>query len=216
MNIKKLQLSEIAKNALEEMLDKSGSVLYSSHETIKPGSVYLMGLNPGGSDGLPLSKSIEELLTRNINAYLDEAWENGITSYEPGKAPLQQRIVWLLESLDYNPAEVIATNLIFMQSRDASGISYNMAERCWPVHEALLSIVQPKLILVFGNSGFSPYGFIHKKYGGEQTYIPAGHGDWSIKKFSTKIGGSQVTVVGLPHLSRYDPIGKMYIIDWIK
>jgi uracil-DNA glycosylase len=103
-----------------------------------------------------------------------------------------------------------------MQSRDASGISYNMAERCWPVHEALLSIVQPKLILVFGNSGFSPYGFIHKKYGGEQTYIPAGHGDWSIKKFSTKIGGSQVTVVGLPHLSRYDPIGKMYIIDWIK
>lgn len=216
MNINKLQLSEIAKNALEEMLDRSGSVLYSSHETIKPGSVYLMGLNPGGSDGLPLSKSIEEILTRNTNAYLDEAWENGIASYEPGKAPLQQRIVWLLERLGYNPAEVIATNLIFMQSRDASGISYDIAERCWPVHEALLNIVQPKLILVFGNSGFSPYGFIHKKYGGEQTYIPAGHGDWSIKKFPTKIGKNQVTVVGLPHLSRYDPKGKMHIIDWIK
>lgn len=215
-NVSKCDIPKIAMHALQDLHDKSGSILYSSHETIQQGSIYLMGLNPGGIDGPVLAKNIETLLTRTTNAFLDEAWENGSATYEAGKAPLQERISWLLENLGCDPRNVIATNLIFVQSRDANGISYSLADHCWPVHKALLSIVKPKLILAFGNSGFSPYGYIHQLYGGEQFYEDSGHGDWSLKSFVTDIEGHIVSVVGLPHLSRYQPIGKSHVIDWIK
>lgn len=103
-----------------------------------------------------------------------------------------------------------------MQSRDANGISISHAKKCWPVHEALLSIVRPRLILTFGNSGFSPYGYIHSLFGGNQRYAQSGHGNWSLKGFNTQIAGSEVFVAGIPHLSRYSPIGKQNVIDWIR
>ena len=215
-NITKYDIPEIAMHALQGLHDKSGSILYSSHETIQQGSIYLMGLNPGGFDGPVLAKNIETLLSRTTNAFIDEAWENGSATYEAGKAPLQERISWLLTNLGCDPRNVIATNLIFAQSRDASGISYSLADDCWPVHKALLSIVKPKLILAFGNSGFSPYGYIHQRFGGEEFYEDSGHGDWSLKSFVTSIEGHTVSVVGLPHLSRYQPIGKSHVVDWIK
>jgi hypothetical protein len=72
-----------------------------------------------------------------------------------------------------------------MQSRDASGVSMEHAELCWPVREAHLSIVRPHFILTFGNSGFSPYGYIHYLYGGNQRYAPYGHGSWSLNGYNT-------------------------------
>lgn len=217
-NLMKSDIPRIANGALQELLDRSGSILYSGHETIQPGTIYVMGLNPGGSDGPILSESIDGLLTNNKNAYIDVAWDNRAGEYPEGGAPLQKRIRWLLECLSCDPRNVIATNLIFVQSQDATGISYDLAERCWPVHEALLNIVKPKLILAFGNSGFSPYGYIQKRYGVEQAYEPepSGHGDWTLKSFTTSIEGHSVYVAGLPHLSRYNPIGKSHVIDWLK
>lgn len=111
---------------------------------------------------------------------------------------------------------MLATNLVFSQSRNDTGITPGMAKQCWPVHEALLSIVQPSLIVAFGNSGFSPYGFIHSLYGGEQEYQRADHGDWNLKQFQTSISGRQTTVIGLPHLSRYQPMGKPNVEAWLK
>lgn len=60
------EVPRIAKEALSDLLSEPGSILYSSHETLKPG-------------------------------------------------------------------DVCASNQIFLQSRNASGISFSLAEKCWPV-----------------------------------------------------------------------------------
>ena len=152
--IAKHDIPEIAARTLEGQLDQSGAFLYSSHDTIRPGEVYLLGLNPGGQGGPSLKERLDTLLSREENAYLDEAWDNGGGSYKPGEAPLQQRVNWLLSQLGSDTRDVLSTNLIFMQSRDASGVSIEHAKLCWPVHEALLSIVRPSIILTIGNSSF--------------------------------------------------------------
>jgi uracil-DNA glycosylase len=95
-------------------------------------------------------------------------------------------------------------------------VTWEDANVCWPVHEALFSIIQPRLILAFGNSSFSPYAYLHWRYGGEQTQVDSGHGTWKLKGFHTRIADKRVFVAGLPHLSRYNPIGKQSVIDWIQ
>ena len=214
--VTKHDIPEIAASALEGQLGNSGTFLYSSHETIRPGEVYFLGLNPGGCGGPSLRARLDKILTQDENAYLDEAWENEAGSYEPGQAPLQKRVAWLLGNIGIDPREVLSSNLIFMQSRDANGVSIEHANKCWPVHEALLSIVRPRLILTFGNSSFSPYGYIHALDGGIQRCAPAEHGNWSLKGFNAYLPWGEVFVVGIPHLSRYSPVGKQHVIDWIR
>ena len=212
----KSEIPKIAKRSLANLLDEPGGILYSSHETLKPNDVYLLGFNPGGINGEPLSKSINMLLKNTSNAYLDESWENGIGSWEKGEAPLQKRICWLLETLGFNPRNVCASNLIFLQSRKANDISFSLAKQCWPVHEAILEIINPKLIITFGNSNVSPYNFLRSMYNGIEETISSGHGNWKVKGFSTTINNKEVYIAGLPHLSRYDPIGKEKVIAWLR
>lgn len=211
----KHDIPTIAKEALSDLLQEPGGILYSSHETLKPGSVYLLGFNPGGSDGNPVEKSIDSMLSNNKNAYLDEEWANGSGSWKAGEAPLQKRVQWLLSELDLNPADVCASNLIFVQSRKANDISFSLAKHCWPVHEAILDVVQPKLIITYGNSADSPYGYLHAMFGGEQKHIPSGHGTWVAKGFQCHINSKPVYIAGLPHLSRYSPVGKNHIVEWL-
>lgn len=212
----------IAQQCLSDWLDKPGTILYSSYETIKPGSVYLLGFNPGGTDGTPLKDSIAAILHKKTNDYLDQTgWKNGNGTWPEDKAPLQKRVCWLLEMIGLNPGGVCASNLIFLQSRKANDIDYSMyAERCWPVHEAILGIVQPKLIITFGNSKISPYSYLHSKFGSKEDHskddcIPSGHGNWNAKGFQCKINGNNVYVAGLPHLSRYSPKDKTQVVEWL-
>ncbi|NOU01465.1 MAG: hypothetical protein HOO95_07830 [Gallionella sp.] len=211
----KNEIPEIAKILLEDLLDEPGSILYSGHATLKPNDVYLLGFNPGGAGGNPLRYSIDNMLTNESNAYLDESWENLNGTWGEGEAPLQKRICWLLENIGLDPREICTSNLIFMQSREANGINYNLAKRCWPVHEAILEIVKPKLIIAFGNSEVSPYGYMHSMLGGIEECLPSGHGSWSVKGFECNINGKLVYVAGLPHLSRYSPVGKNHVVEWL-
>ena len=158
----------VAARALSKSLEKSGSILYSGHESIRQHDVYFMGLNPGGEGGMSIGCRLKEVLSQDQNAFMDEDWSNNARSYKPGEAPLQRRVRWLFEHLGFDPRTVPSTNLIFYRSRDASGVSSAQADECWPVHDALLSIVKPHLILVHGNSSFSPYAYLHSKFGGEQ------------------------------------------------
>ena len=209
------EIPKIAKKTLSDVLSESGSILYSSHETLKPGDVYLLGFNPGGAGGNPVEQSINSMLTNTDNSYLDESWENHNGVWDNGKAPLQKRVQWILESLGLNTREVCASNLIFLQSREASDINYSLAEQCWPVHEAILNIIKPKLIIAFGNSAISPYGYLQSMLGGKEEHFPSGHGNWSVKGFSCKINDLPIYVAGLPHLSRYSPIGKNQVVEWL-
>lgn len=123
---------------------------------------------------------------------------------------------WIIEALGADLREVFSTNLIFTQAPDSQSIPPGYAKLCWPVHEAFLNIVQPSMIVAYGNGSNSPYNFIHSRYGGDQDYIPSGHGDWNIKRFKILINGRPTTVIGFPHLSYYHPQTKAGIKDWLK
>lgn len=214
-NMDKITLLQNARVHLAPILEKPGGIIYSSHETLKPADIYLLGFNPGGSDGCPIKQNISKLLTNTENSYLDQEWKNGIGEYPRGEAPLQKRVQWLLKELGQDPREVCASNLIFAQSRQASDISYGIAKTCWPVHEDILRIVKPKLIIAFGNSEVSPYRYLHTMFLGQEEVQESGHGTWKLKGFQTQINSESVYVAGLPHLSRYSPIGKHHVIEWL-
>ena len=187
--IKKEDLIRLGKETLPLILDKQGEVIYSSHETLKKGDIYLLGLNPGGKGFITINKHLEGLLKKTTNSYLDESWENKITTWPKGEAPLQKRVDYLLKGLGYKTKGICATNLIFVTSRSADDVNYGLAGYCWRFHELLLTIIQPKVILCFGISDVSSYSFLRSLYNGKETTIEAGHGNWVCKAFKTNIAG---------------------------
>ncbi len=203
----------------QNLLNRSGAVLYSAAKTITKGDVYILGLNPGGTQGPTLAEHLEKLPAKIDNDYLATDWGNR----DGTLAPLQIRLAELLKVWNHYIEDVCASNLIFMQSRDASGIQFpEDAALCWPVHEKLLEIVQPKRILVFGNSSRSPYRFLFDKFGSNafESIILAGHGNWKCRSFVATHLGRKVRVYGLPHLSRYSPLDsrgkvKEHIVEWL-
>ena len=211
-------IASLAEVILQPILAKSGIVLYSDAKSLQSCPIYLLGYNPGGSpedqSDATISSSLKDLPTKQTNNYLDEEWTTASgRSWSKGEAPLQRRVVRLLQQLGFNPRNVPCSNLIFVRSVDVSGISLAMADLCWKVHEQILEIVMPKLILVFGNSTPSPYQFLKEKYSPlKEELFPSGHGNWMCRSFKT----NGLTVVGLPHLSRYSIIGKHNVIQWIK
>jgi hypothetical protein len=191
-----------AEESLGTILDKSGTILYSSCETLKPGKYYFLGLNPGGSDEgtntIQQSLIELELGSSTRNAYLDEDW-SGSRSYGKGCHPLQKSFKFLFKELGEDPYTVCASNLIFTRSRDERDAGYpELAELCWPVHEAILRVVQPHAIITFGDKTFK---FIAKQLGGGSVqYFHSGHGNWACQSLIKKGAPS---LIGLPHLSRY-------------
>jgi hypothetical protein len=207
---------------LEPLLDLSGEVLFSAVDTMRQGDLYICGLNPGGTGHAPHHHTIREDLQmlpyKTSNNYLDESWRG----YPRGTSPLQLRLQWLVRELGYDLREVCASNLIFARSRGEDDSGYPAYARiCWPVHERILRIVRPKMLLVFGNEfgerARSPFQFLHQHsvlYSSIDS-ICSGHGNWKCRAFLTELAGQPVVVVGLPHLSRYKVIGKAQVVEWI-
>jgi hypothetical protein len=203
---------EKARECLTEILQKSGTILYSSCETLKPGDYYFLGVNPGGSPEETketIQSTLEELgaLTKAAyeNAYLDQCW-CGKEGCAGCCRPLQKRFRFLFKDvLEVDPRVVCATNLIFQRSRserDAGG--WELAKTCWPVHDVILKIVQPRVIITFGRL---PFEFIRERLSGTHpTAERSGHGNWQWR--SSKLETGQV-LIGLPHLSRYAPQTKV-------
>lgn len=211
------RLARFASQQLASILQESGQILYSSASTLSPGSVYLLGHNPGGSPqdlgDATIGRSIKQLPTKKTNSYLDEGWGD----LPPGESVLQRRVRFLLDGLGLDVRSVAASNLIFLRSRDVDGVEFPAdAELCWPVHERILEVVSPSVIIAFGNDERqSPYAFLREKYAqrSDQETRPAGHGNWRCKSFN--VPGSW-RVIGLPHLRRYAIDDHPEVIEWIK
>ena len=209
------QVVNFARANLGTILPLSGEVLYSAASTLRPGEVYLLGHNPGGDDKDPtlptVGRSLDELPTKTWNSYTDTSW-NG---YEVGEAPLQLRVKCLLERLEQRPNEVAASNLIFPRSRDAASSSFlDLSKTCWRVHEQILSIVNPRLIIAYGNSTYSPYQFLFDEFSANsQECYPSGHATWVCRSF---VVPGRFRVVGVPHLSRYKISAHDDVADWIR
>lgn len=203
-----------ARNVLEvlptDLLARSGSVLYSSASTLRKGNYYLLGVNPGGeNDGTNTIRQSLALLPSNAtNAYLDEPWE----PYEKGRHPLQRNVQALFRHLGQEPRDVCASNLIFNRSRrEGRSGGFPAAEECWPVHEMILRVVQPLVVITFGRL---PFEFLTSKWRLQKGDArPAGHANWSCQ-----IGSStnNPLVIGLPHLSIYAMRNHTEVLDWVK
>jgi len=201
-------------------LKRWGRFLYSSVNTIARGDIYLLGLNPAGESSNQedyFERDIANLPTRKINAFTDEAWARG-RPYKIGCYPLQLRVKWLLTELVGDVASVCASNLVFFGSNNGTDIKKAWIDDCWRVHDKMLQIIKPRLIITFGNgtNPISPYSYLRRIYSGSEEVISAGHGCWQCRGFKTTIHDMPTFIAGLPHLSRYDIIDKYHVTNWLK
>lgn len=211
-----------ARMATASIAGESGSFLYSAANTLRKGDFYFLGLNPGGNAGTQTIDAAFGDLIKNSenNAYLDEEWESEKKQYEKGKHPLQKNAKTLFDDvLKVELRNVCSSNLIFIQSSEEGGSGYpKNADICWPVHEMIFNIVQPKVVITFGRQ---PFDYIANKYSAKEFEEKlAGHGKWKCRtEIATYEAEAlpfklQFRLIGLPHLSRYH-INKD-ISSWIK
>jgi len=193
-----------AKESLGTVLHDSGTILYSSCTTLKPGKFYFLGLNPGGPEEgtKTILRSLDELSSSTVNAYLDEDWSSAARKFANGGHPLQQNYRFLFKELleiKEDPTDVCASNLIFRRSIGERGAKYEeLVDKCWRVHEAILEIVRPMAIITFGRQ---PFDFIKEKLHGDYHQPEkTKHGNWTWRYSILETGEK---LIGLPHLSRY-------------
>lgn len=208
-------------------LGKSGATLYSQAHTLCAGPVYLLGTNPGGSDDdkNTIAASLEQLPSQD-NAYLDEVWDTRVDQEGgEGQATLQLRVKALLEGLRLEPRDVCAANLVFQRTARIAGLNFwTAAHGCWPIHEHVLSVVRPRLVIAFGNSATSAYGYLaHRlpKVGEATEFQAPGHAEWNCRGFRTEWQGQDFYVAGIPHLSYYSPMAgdgalKPQLAAWLR
>lgn len=194
---------------LSPILDHKGEVLYSPAAALRPNDIYLLGYNPGqGGPDTSVAQHLEYSLGRTNNAWLDEHWRGDRPS------PLQVRMRKLFDEAGFDLKTTPSSNLIFATSNDASGVDYKLALVCWAAHQAILQIVQPRKLIVFGNDDSrSPYAFILARYGGQEErwkYAPRR----TLKRFTTTLDGRETTVIGLMHPSRFVP--PPVALEWIR
>jgi hypothetical protein len=201
---------------LGEQVKERGATLYSSFDTIRKGKLYVMGLNPGGSDKLTIEKSLDLIQDSEYNEYTTE-WDR-----PAGEHPLQKNIRAIVEQFGLMTQDVCASNLIFIRSIGQAGAGYESRHKYWGIHRLILETVKPKIIIAFGNGPISPYRHLSEmvKNKTEEDSIYSGHGKFKCVSFKGDIENLRLTVIGLPHLSRYhlytDNPDKKKVLDWIK
>ena len=220
MNVE--EIKNQLKNKLSDYLNKPGSIIYSSVQTIRKGDYYILGLNPGGiSDSQTIGSSIKNLGSKYENSYIDEKWDWRGKELDKGKHPFQNALNEIAKSLNIELKDIFASNLIFIRTRNAKGIEH-YANTCWQVYQYLIKeIIKPKVIFAIGNSeAFSAYSFLKKinseSINNEENKSLPLTPIVSCKSFTT----TEYKVIGLPHLSRFSWIingknGEAFF-NWLK
>ncbi len=214
--------SLIAKLEATGLADQPGRLLYSGIGTLCPGKIYMLGYNPGGDPEAENDSPKARLaklasLRPDWNEYLDGVWYPRGRACPAGGAPLQRRVQTLLGGIGLPTRSVLASNLIFVRSKDQSRLAEasRLADQCWAVHRFLLEQTQPQSILSIG--GNKVFDFI----AGQSTTLSSieqhtvGHGDWKCQATRVAIGGRTFNLVSLPHLSRYAVDRYPNVIAWV-
>lgn len=214
----KQQLLQIIETSLKDDLTRAGSILHSSSDTLSKGDYYFLGYNPGGNhQDYLLKDELANLLTKTKHRYLDEQFQQAGHLYEIGQAPLQKNFKQLFNTLGIDPRKVLCTNLIFFHSRRSNGVNYQQdAARCWTTQQALLDLVQPKIIICNGNSNTSSaYSYLYQQlpHKQPQQIFDTIYSTAYIKTFTTELAQQKVKVIGIPHLSRFYPAPYLPLIQ---
>lgn len=192
-----------------------GKVLYSSTATLDPFPIYFLGTNPGGALPSTLAQSLDDI-TSGSSEYLDYSWEGR----PPGQAKLQKQVTRFLSGLGFEPRDVPASNIVMTRS---TGITTHQdmdgdARRCWPLHQIILESIQPRAILAFG-SGLEKSTFAYLRAflkPDEVESIPAEQPGFTCHAFKASLWTASISVVVVPHLTRYSPYNKPTVMKWVE
>jgi len=202
---------------LQKILDVPGRFLYSDISTLRPGNFYLLGHNPDIdlNKNPKLNVEIQEWSTRCKNAFLDESWEN----QPDGKYTIQKRVQELCKyavdkdlDLDTSTRQVCASNLFFGRSKSAATLAEREPESFWPVHRAVLDIVQPVCILAIGagKGEGNTYRIVKNMLGFssiKDNCFPSGHGKLNCffveGHYQGKKLKQQIKLIGVPEFARF-------------
>jgi hypothetical protein len=193
------------------LINESGAVLYAGASTLRPGPVYLVGLNPGGSEGASLRNSIDAS-RREHNAYLDEQWAPGGHLQPVGQATLQRRIQHLCTRMGLETRKVPASNLVFTRSsRLNKHLGFEEALKlCRPVHEIFVEAIKPSFLMTFGS-------IENFKKAVSITSIEsrlANHGTWKAHRGTGKLGSHEFAFGNIPHMSLWASDSREEVVDW--
>lgn len=142
----------------EALKARSGAVFYSGREAFSaPASMYILGLNPGGSPTAQADETIEYDLadwrTRPAlsSSYVDDSWEGKA----PGAHGMQPRMRHMFDSLGIDLRRVPASNVVFVRSRGEAQLASekeSLLRQCWPVHETVMRELQIRTVLCLGGT----------------------------------------------------------------
>ena len=195
-----------------DMLDLPGAVLYSGDETLRPGPVYILGLNPGGSEGATLRDSLEGS-RQGHNAYLDESWAPGGNPQPVGKSTLQRRVQNLCRLMGLEPRSVPISNLAFTRStRIESHDDFDgAATASLPVHEIFIEAIDPEFLLTFGAldnfSRVAPVDSVESRL--------ADHGAWKAHRGFVNIANRRIPFGNIPHMSLWASDKRQHVLQWV-
>lgn len=189
-----------------QLLGLSGEVFYSGKSAyVKKNDLYLLGLNPG-SDSADASlnsigDSIEQTSSTHpplFSRYLDERWSRRYNRF----SPMQRRIQHLAQKMNIDLRQTPASNLVFTRSVAAKDISTqiaNLADLCWPLHQAIIYSLKTRVVICLGGETFT---YVSKKLGATQhfaTYTETNSRRWQSQAFRNTEG---IFVVKLTHPGR--------------
>jgi len=210
-SIEKLRTAVLAE---PELLDKPGKVLYSSGSTLRPHDIYFLGTKPGGTLPSTIRQSLADL-DDDRNEYLDYSWEGR----PPGQQKLQKQVRRFLEGLGFAVRSVPASNIVLTRERsiDTHPDLDGDAARSWPIHRTIISLVRPRVIVAFGSGERqSPFAYLRDFLKPQHIEtIDAQQGTFSCHRFQAELDGRRLSVVAVPHLTRYSPYRKPEIMRWV-
>lgn len=151
-------LLAVARSTAMPMAHKSGSVFYSGRLAFsKPSSVYVLGLNPGGSPLRQATETVKDDLDawndrpRDWSRYLDESWRGKL----PGRHGMQPRIRHMFDTLGLDLRATPASNAVFVRTKSEADLRREGAglfDRCWSFHEAVLERLGVRTVLCLGST----------------------------------------------------------------
>lgn len=205
-----------AERALGPLAERDGRILYSSIDTLRPGKLYLLGLNPGdGCDRYhQIGESLRDMPNHASNTYLDDDWGRGIGGHHT-----QQRVCFVLRALGHDPRDVFATNLVFARSKSWTKEQSALVPVCLRVHRMFLSIIQPRVVLTFGREAFQTFLRASDQAGVTaffDTGVPNGAANFSCYANDVILFRQNLRVVCLPHLSKFKIDAQPKTVNWLR
>lgn len=140
--------------------------------------------------------------------------------YEKGQAPYQKRTRCLLEAIGHGDA--LVTNLFFRQTRDAQELrdrlNDDFMERCWRVHEHVLEITNPEVIITCRGAIEGVFRRTFELGSEPVQEIGAEHGRWKCRHWRGQWQSKRIDIIEIPHLSRYDITkpSRKTVLDWTR